>query len=235
MRRRTRNVLLILVPLPAILAGCGPDYSPNTYATSAVQQANKVEQGTVVGARRVDVSSGGAVGAATGAAAGGVLGSTAPGGNVGSAFGAVGGALVGGLIGTAAEHTTADTFAYEYIVRKANNEMVSVTQRDPVPLAVGEKVLVIAGNQARIVPDYTTTSTARDATKDKDAEKANAGNGTAPAPGPVTATVLAPPPAAASDRPAAPASGNGAVPLTPPPSMLRQVEPPAPIAAPGNP
>jgi outer membrane lipoprotein SlyB len=30
-----------------------------------------------------------------------------------------------------------------------------VTQKDKTPLALGQKVLVIAGNQARVVPDYT--------------------------------------------------------------------------------
>jgi outer membrane lipoprotein SlyB len=32
---------------------------------------------------------------------------------------------------------------------------VSVTQKDATPLPIGQKVLVIAGKQARIVPDYT--------------------------------------------------------------------------------
>jgi outer membrane lipoprotein SlyB len=137
-------------------AGCSPDYSPNTYSTNAVQQANKVEQGMVVGVRPVDVTASGAVGAVTGAAAGGIAGSQVGPGGAGSAFGALGGSLVGGLIGTAAEHTINDTKAYEYIVRKPNNDLVSVTQKDEVPLALGQKVLVIAGNQARIVPDYTT-------------------------------------------------------------------------------
>ena len=41
-------------------------------------------------------------------------------------------------------------------LRKPNGELVSVTQRDKVPLALGERVLVIAGPQARVVPDYTT-------------------------------------------------------------------------------
>jgi outer membrane lipoprotein SlyB len=40
-------VFLVLLAL----AACGPRYSPDTYATRAVQQANKVEQGTVVGRR----------------------------------------------------------------------------------------------------------------------------------------------------------------------------------------
>ena len=72
-----------------------------------------------------------------------------------SAFGALGGALVGGIAGSAAEHVVGDTRAFEYIVRKPNGDLLSVTQKDAEPLAVGQKVLVIAGNQARVVPDYT--------------------------------------------------------------------------------
>lgn len=139
-----------------LLAGCGPDYSPNTYNANAVQQANKVERGEIIGVRQIQVSAAGVVGAATGAAAGGAAGAQAPGGGFNAALGAIGGGLVGGIIGNSVEHATADTFAYEYIVRKTNNDMVSVTQKDTVPLKVGTKVLVIAGNQARIVPDYTT-------------------------------------------------------------------------------
>ena len=40
-------------------------------------------------------------------------------------------------------------------VQESNNNLVSVTQRDKSPLPIGEKVLVIAGRQARIVADYT--------------------------------------------------------------------------------
>jgi hypothetical protein len=58
---------------------------------------------------------------------------------------------VGGLGGTAAEHAIKDTTGYEYIVRKANGDLLSVTQKDETPLAVGQHVLVIAGPQARIV------------------------------------------------------------------------------------
>ena len=137
------------------LAACGPRYSPDTYATRAVQQANKVEQATVVGRRQVKVSAEGSTGAATGAAAGGVLGAQAPGAGIVSALGGVGGALVGGLVGTAAEHTVVDTRAYEYVVRTTKGDLLSVTQADATPLAIGQNVLLIAGNQARIVPDYT--------------------------------------------------------------------------------
>ena len=145
----------------ALLGGCAPSYSPDTYASTAVQQASKVEQGVVAGVRKVAVSASGATGAVTGAAAGGIAGSQAPVGGVGTAFTALGGSLVGGLIGAGVERAAGDTTAWEYVVRKTSNgELVSVTQIDPVPLALGQKVLVIAGPQARIVPDYTTPADA---------------------------------------------------------------------------
>ena len=144
----------LTLPLIATLAACGPKYSPDTYATSAVQQANKVEQGTIIGVREVLVASSGAVGGVTGAAAGGLAGSQMGTGPA-SAFGALGGSLVGGLAGAAAEQIASDTKAYEYIVRKANDDLVSVTQKDATPLQLHTKVLVIAGTQARVVPDYT--------------------------------------------------------------------------------
>ena len=142
--------------LYGLLAGCRADYSPDTYATRAVQQANKVEQGMVVGRRDVAVTAEGSTGAAAGAAAGGVIGAQTPGGGIGAALGGVGGALVGGLIGTTAEHVAGDTRAFEYVVRTHKDDLISVTQRDTTPLVVGQRVLVISGNQARIVPDYTT-------------------------------------------------------------------------------
>jgi outer membrane lipoprotein SlyB len=151
------------------LSGCGPSYSPDTYATNAVQQANKVEQGTVIGVRPVAVSASGTTGAVTGAAAGGIAGAQVGTGAT-SAFSSLGGALVGGLAGTAAEHVVADTSAFEYIVRKGNGDLVSVTQKDKTPLALGQHVLVIAGNQARVIPDYTVPPETGQAKSDKAAE-----------------------------------------------------------------
>jgi outer membrane lipoprotein SlyB len=148
-----RIPLLLLIAL----AACRPSYSPDDYATSAVQQMNRVEQAVIIGQRRVTVTAEGTTGAATGGAAGGIVGSQAGGGNMTGAIGAVGGALVGGLFGAATERVAGNTTAMEYIVRKTNGDLLSVTQRDEIPLAIGERVLVIAGAQARIVPDYTQT------------------------------------------------------------------------------
>ncbi len=149
-----RTAILSLGLILAGLSACGPSYSPDTYASNAVQQANKVEQGVVIGVRDVAVSASDTVGTVSGAAAGGIAGSQV-GVGVTSAFTSLGGALVGGIAGSTVEHATADTKAFEYIVRKGNGDLVSVTQKDRTPLALGQHVLVIAGNQARVVPDYT--------------------------------------------------------------------------------
>jgi outer membrane lipoprotein SlyB len=166
--------LLILGLMLSGLAGCGPTYSPDTYASNAVQQANKVEQGVIVGVRPVGVSAAGTVGTVTGAAAGGIAGSQVGVGPA-SAFAALGGSLVGGIAGSAVEHSTADTTAFEYIVRKGNGDLVSVTQKDKTPLALGQKVLVIAGNQARVVPDYTVPPEVKAAKAEKPAKPVEPG------------------------------------------------------------
>ena len=98
-----RPALLLFV----LLAGCSADYTPDTYATRAVQQANKVEQGTVAGVRPIGIRADGTTGATAGAAAGGIAGSTVGQGSTAGAFGAIGGGLIGGLLGSAAERATA--------------------------------------------------------------------------------------------------------------------------------
>ena len=151
---RIFTALLIAAPAALALSGCGPSYSPDTYANNAAQQAAKVESGVIAGVRPVHISAQGAVGGVAGAAAGGVAGSQVGVGPT-SAFAAIGGSLIGGIAGVATEHIVGDTDGFEYIVRKTNGDMISVAQKDEKALSVGQKVLVIAGPQARIVPDYT--------------------------------------------------------------------------------
>lgn len=180
--------LALFIALGIALAGCGPDYSPNTYATDAVQQEAKVDQGIIVGVREVQVSASGTTGAVVGAAAGGLVGADVTGTGTAKAFSALGGSLVGGIAGTAAEHVVGDTHAYEYIIRKGNGDLLSVTQQNTTPLTIGEKVLVIDSNkQARVVPDYTVaiqTPPKAPAAPPKDDTV------TAPPPPPVSATPL---------------------------------------------
>ena len=144
-RSRTGRYARTEWPWLAALPGCRPSYSPDTYSSGAVQQAAKVEQGVVAGIRKVAVSPDGTLGGTAGAAAGGIGGAQAPGGGVRTALTALGGSVVGGLVGSGIERATGEVAAFEYIVRKGNGELVSVTQRDPAPLALGQRVLVIAG------------------------------------------------------------------------------------------
>jgi outer membrane lipoprotein SlyB len=211
----------------AALAGCTPDYSPNTYASNAVQQANKVEPAIVVGFRQVEISASGTVGAVSGGAAGGILGAQAGSGGITTALSGVGGAVVGSLVGTGIEHATSDTTGWEYIVRKSNGELLSLTQREPTPLPLGQKVLVITGNQARIVPDYSLPEpAATSAAPEKDKPAASAPTPTTPAatasPTPLT------PPAPASEQ--APQAATP-VPEAPPPEATTPI-PTSPPAAP---
>ncbi len=181
--------LLLTAALGALLTGCGPNYSPNTYSTDAVQQASKVDQGVIVGVRQVDISATGTTGAVVGGAAGGIAGAQV-GSGAEKAFTTLGSTLVGGIAGSAAEHAMNDTSAFEYIIRKPNGELESVTQKDTTPLALGQKVLVIAGKQARVVPDYTVPAEVGEKDKPDPSKQAAA---TAPPPAPVAATPLAPP------------------------------------------
>ena len=216
-RARLRGMILLprFAKLAALvlaaLAGCTPNYSPDTYASNAVQQANKVEPAIVVGFRQVEISASGTVGAVSGGAAGGILGAQADGSSITSALGAVGGAVVGSLVGTGIEHAAGDTTGWEYIVRKPNGELLSLTQREKTPIPLGQKVLVITGNQARIVPDYSTAPT--------------------PPPEPPAA-----PAAATKDKPAAPATPTATASPTPLTSPASASEPPPPATqAPATP
>jgi outer membrane lipoprotein SlyB len=200
---RLLAVLTMLAPLALALTGCGPSYSPNTYATNAAQQAAKVEPGVIAGVRKVQISASGTVGGVAGAAAGGVAGSQVGVGPT-SAFGAIGGSLLGGIAGVATEHIVGDTNGFEYIVRQANGDMISVAQKDEKPLWVGEKVLVIAGPQARVVPDYTVPFEAPEKTAAKPSTPAPPAGSAGSAPHPASAaTPQSPAPAATPPVPTA--------------------------------
>jgi len=162
-QRRLLLPALLLASAMSGLVACSGSYSPNNYAAAAAQQANAVTRGVIIGERPVTITPSGTVGAVAGGAAGGVAGSQAPGGVVGSAFGAIGGSLLGGLAGSAAEQAADKTKAWEYIIQQTDGKLVSVTQTDKTPLAIGTHVLVIAGKQARVVRDYTVALPAKPA------------------------------------------------------------------------
>jgi outer membrane lipoprotein SlyB len=131
--------------LPVVLAlcllGCGSNSASSPQAANA-QQASKTEEGIIVGVRS----------AALAAPA------TPIGTDPNSAFSALRGSLAFRPTVAVADHPASDARAYEYIVRKANAELVSVTQKDTAPLVLAQHVLIICGNQARVVPDGARVS-----------------------------------------------------------------------------
>lgn len=203
------------------VAACGPNYSPDTYASSAVQQASKVDKGVVIGVREVQVTSSGTAGAVAGGAAGGIAGAQVGTGAV-SALSALGGSLIGGLAGAATEKVTSETKAFEYIIRKPNGDLVSVTQKDETALKIGTTVLVIAGTQARVVPDYTVGE-----------QVATAGKPADPTPPAAPQAPPAPPATTTTAAPAAPSATVQASPMAPIDLRAPLAEsPPAPKADP---
>jgi outer membrane lipoprotein SlyB len=221
----------LLAPALLGLAACSPSYSPNTYAAAAAQQANVVDRGVIVGVRQVVINPNGTVGAVTGGAAGGVTGAHAGDSAFTSALGAIGGTLLGGLAGTAAEQATSNVKAYEYIVQEPGGKLLSVTQTDRKPLAIGTHVLVITGKQARVVQDYTVNLPQTPANDVAQRE---------PSATPVKATPLSPPAAAnapaVANAPAAPGTdatgGPGGTAATPP---TPQIPPAVPDQSPATP
>lgn len=151
--RFTRGPAVAACALLLSLVGCADRYSPNSYNAEAVQQVARVDRGTVESVRTVSVKEANlALGGAAGGAAGGLAAASAGSGS-GNGLAVLGGVLAGAAIGAVIEHEATKTQAYEYIVQKANGDMLSVVQRDAAPLAISQKVFVIYGVQARIIPD----------------------------------------------------------------------------------
>ena len=110
----------------------------NAVIRAVVRKVERDLDGTIIGFREVNISANGSIGAVAGGAVGGVLGAE----YANSALVAVGGTTVGGMLGNALEHAARDTTGWEYIIRKENSEMLSVTQREATPLALAQRVLV---------------------------------------------------------------------------------------------
>lgn len=160
---RGASTIILALAVTWLLAGCQDRYSPNTYTPGAMQQAAKVDRAVVESLRAVDVHQAGlgsGIGVGAGAAGGAIAGAQAGNGS-GSAAAALGGALIGGAIGLFAEDAATATQGYEYILRKENGDLMSIAQKDEQPLTVGQKVLIVYGWQARVIPDSAAATPAK--------------------------------------------------------------------------
>ena len=145
-----------VILLSSLLSACAPDISAGSYTTGQVGQAAATAPGVIVAATPVKVSNAGGlnVGTAVGAIAGGVAGSAIGGGARANILGGVGGALAGGLLGNYAEQKLTTQTGMQYSVRLRNGRLYTITQGMNPVLAVGQRVLVIFSNPARVVASY---------------------------------------------------------------------------------
>ena len=158
MMKFTRTLALVLGCLVAV-SGCTKKYSPDVYNGSSMQQTSKVDRAVVASVREIDVNDPSiGVGTMAGAAAGGIAGSQIGAGG-GNAIATLGGVLIGGGIGYLAEQEATATKAFEYILEKQDGDLMTLAQKEDMPLAVGSKVLILYGVKARVIPDTTSGKT----------------------------------------------------------------------------
>lgn len=137
------------------LAGCASGLGANTYERSEIGTIARVDEGTVVASRSVQIegsSKGKGAGTVAGAVIGGMVGHQFGGGRderaIGAAVGAVGGAIAGGAIGDQATQKQ----GYAYTIRLRSGELVSVAQGGDIAIPNGTPVLVEHGDRVRIIP-----------------------------------------------------------------------------------
>ena len=139
----------------ALLSGCAPDVSPDSYGVGSVGNVNRAVRGHVVSVRVVNINgtsgTGALAGGAAGAAAGSALGGS--GSTRTNIVGAIGGAVAGSVIGGAVEAGATKQTGYEYVVETQNGALLTIVQSDDTPLAEGTNVIVLYGARSRLIAD----------------------------------------------------------------------------------
>lgn len=149
-----KKIFILLASIPLIfLSGCASNISSQSYEVGSVGQTSRVVPATVVSARPVDVAGTKNIGTPVGAIAGGVAGSAIGGGARANILGAIGGAVIGGLAGTAIESGVTKQTGMEYVVELQSGGLVTLVQGPETVLSVGQRVLLIYGPPARLIPD----------------------------------------------------------------------------------
>lgn len=144
------SVLMLSVTLTA----CANNVSPNTYSSHDVGKVNRAERGVIIAKRPITIDNNSGYGGMAGAAAGGVAGSTVGGSGAANLIGAVGGAVMGGLLGNAVDKGVNKHQGFEYIIKLKNGKTTSVAQaQDGMEFQVKQRVIVVYGHMARIIPD----------------------------------------------------------------------------------
>ncbi|KXU38539.1 hypothetical protein AXE65_01190 [Ventosimonas gracilis] len=131
-----------------LITGCQSNLGGGTYSRDDARQVQKVQMGTIVALRPVEIEGTKTpIGSGAGAAIGGIGGSTLGGGR-GSLVMAVIGAVAGGLLGAAAEEGLTRVHGVEITVREDNGAVrayVQQVEKDEI-FRVGDRVRIMSVN-----------------------------------------------------------------------------------------
>lgn len=135
------------------LTACTTNVSPDSYSAGAVGDIRRAERGEIESYRYVEIRTERGVGTAVGIGAGAAAGSTV-GDGAGGVAGAIGGALIGGLLGNALDKEAGKKSGYEYVIRTAAGDLVTLVQADKSPLPKGAPILIVySRGKSRIILD----------------------------------------------------------------------------------
>jgi len=126
-----------------------------TYSPQSLGRVGRADKGVVVNVRLVNVDGSTKTGTILGGITGSALGYEIGGRNNDAIriLGTAGGAVVGGLIGGSTEQLITRTTAYEYIVEMDSGRLETIVQRDDTAIAHGQRVILLKGPDAKIIPD----------------------------------------------------------------------------------
>lgn len=145
---------LLLLAMSLLMSGCATNISSDTYSVESVRVANRSETGVIQSFRPVKIEGSSNAGALIGGAVGAVTGSFLGGNNRIHALGAIAGATIGAFLGSAAEKGITNQDGIEYVIELDNGDTITLIQPEKPDFAIGQKVRVLLGKQARIIP-YT--------------------------------------------------------------------------------
>lgn len=147
-----KKILCVLCMTTALfgVTACGIGDTNTTYDRYEIGKQGRTSTGRIVSMIQVDIAGsseggtlvGGAVGGIAGAIGGGAIGS-GRGSALMSLAGGTLGALAGGAIGGAAQQVATKDTAFEFMVQKANGEVIPVVQTNELGLKPGDNVVLV--------------------------------------------------------------------------------------------
>ena len=147
-----KKINFLFIALSFMLSACASDISTGYYEAGQIGKVNHVIKGTVISARPIYTADNQGLGGLAGAAIGGVAGSMVGGDKDANRLGAVIGGTAGAVAGSATEKAITKQAAMEYIVETDGGKIMSITQGVDSMLKIGQRVMVIYGNRARVIP-----------------------------------------------------------------------------------